>query len=151
MLVCQIGYKFLTKPRPLTYRDIIIVEMSLQESVDPSTFVKLKSTLVLVLVLIVLGVVGFFAYKIFKSIADGVQEALGRQKRFELADDGSVNINVKHRTHEHTLDSAQRLAYKAWQNSKAPDSYDGPLKYREQGDSRPDRGMATRGANRGWA
>jgi hypothetical protein len=126
--------------------------MALQEYYEPSTFTKLRSTIVLVLVLAVLGVVGYFAYRVVMSINEVVQELLGNQKRFKMSEDGSLNINVKHRSREHTLDSAQRVAYKAWQNTKAPDTYDGPLKYKEKEDTRPSfRNMATRGANRGWA
>lgn len=118
---------------------------------EPGTLKKLQSTIILFVVLAVLAVVGYGCYKVAVGINDVVQEKLGNNKRVSI-DSKGVNIKVKQRSHERTLDSAQRWAYKAWQNSKAPDEYDGPLKFRETEDKRQvNLANATADANAGWS
>ncbi|CAN6612031.1 hypothetical protein TRVA0_005S00408 [Trichomonascus vanleenenianus] len=111
----------------------------------------LKSEFVLILVLALLGGLCYVAYRFAIDVSRALSESMGKSKRFEISSKG-INIKVKERNKETTLDSAQRFAYKAWQNSKAPDSYKGRLKYRDR-TAAPinDASSATKGANMGWA
>lgn len=107
--------------------------------------------LLVVLLLVIVAGCCYVAYIIGMQLYTAVQDMMSNNKRFSF-DEKGVNIKVKHRTRDSTLDSAQRKAYKLFENSKAPDHYNGMFKYRQKADKRKlDHSLATAGVNSGWA
>lgn len=117
-----------------------------------STFRRLRSTIILFAALAVAAVVLFLAWKVVSSVREGISNAF--EKKNINVSRTSASVGVKPRTQQSVVDSAQRYAYKAWENSAVPPDakVSRMLKLREWKDRKRHvySGSGTEAANQGW-
>lgn len=116
-------------------------------------FQKLQSTIILFIVLGVVSSVLYVIYRIIKAIKDEFQESMSSHN-INISKT-TASIGVQSRTQESVVDSVQRYAYRAWENSRPPEDAK-PMsrlfRLREWKDRKRTvyQGSGTQAANAGW-
>lgn len=117
-----------------------------------SLFRRLQSTIIFLIVLIVGCGITFLVWKTVTSVSQGIRDAFER-KNINVSRT-SASIAVKPRTQQAVVDSAQRYAYKAWENSQPQEDAKVSrfLKLRQWKDRKRSvyEGSGTEAANEGW-
>ena len=86
---------------------------------NETIFQKLRSTIILLIVLAVVSGLLYVMYRIFMAIKEGIQEAMSSHN-INISKT-AANIGVQSRSQQSIVDSAQRYAYRAWENSQPPE------------------------------
>ena len=86
---------------------------------NETIFQKLRSTIILLIVLAVVSGLLYVMYRIFMAIKEGIQEAMSSHN-INISKT-AANIGVQSRSQQSVVDSAQRYVYRAWENSQPPE------------------------------